>query len=496
MWACPRCHATYADARFCPVDGEALTVSIPGLSLERELGRGLAGAVWSARATTGERMAVKILHREWCSDPEMRARFEREAMAAGAVSHPCVAAPIATGALADGRPYLVMELIDGPSLEEMLADGPLPERHAIELAIDLAGALDAVHRAGVIHRDVKPGNVRIGSDARAHLLDFGVARRLDTDEVRLTTGGLTVGTPHYMSPEQCNGDDVGPRADVYALGVVLHRMLTGKVPFDGAAVAVMLAHTARPAPRVRDSAPSITPALDALVARCLSKSAADRPDAAELARALRSLTAARIRFERAATVPAAESRPSGMVRGTFSDSTADLPRPRRLPAAAGVTVAMAAAALAVGAMQLRGEELGQRLTADPIKVIGRPLPDLATTAPDLTVQPRRYLIAADGGVALRLGAPRELAPGEEQGLTIEAWDAEGEPIDTTDLVVTFAGPRGGVTGLAADPTRERGVYRVRARFDLDGDWTVRVFPPVGDTMVTFHLDVGTPIPTS
>jgi hypothetical protein len=109
---------------------------------------------------------------------------------------------------------------------------------------------------------------------------------------------------------------------------------------------------------------------------------------------------------------------------------------------------------------------------------------------------RSYLIAADEGVALRLGAPGHLPPGVEHELTVEAWNAEGDPIDTNDLVVTFAGPDGALVGFAAEPTRERGTYRVRTRFARAGAWTVRVFPPIGDAMVTFRLDVGDAIPST
>jgi len=109
---------------------------------------------------------------------------------------------------------------------------------------------------------------------------------------------------------------------------------------------------------------------------------------------------------------------------------------------------------------------------------------------------RAFLVAADEGVALRLGAPVYLKPGMEHDLTIEAWNAEGDPIDTTDMVVTFAGPDGALIGFAAEPTRTRGTYRVRTRFAREGAWTVRVFPPIGDAMVTFRLDVGDAIPST
>ncbi|MCB9564881.1 MAG: protein kinase [Kofleriaceae bacterium] len=317
MWTCPQCRLAVPDGRFCPADGTALRLEIDGLVVGRELGRGMTGTVYEAAAAGAPPVAIKVLHGEWIDDPEMRARFEREVRAAAAVRHPSLVTARGHGVLGDGRPYLVMELIDGPQLDEVLALGPLGEPRAIELTRELAGALAALHQAGVVHRDVKPGNIKIGRDGRARLLDLGVARRIDGDEARLTGGGLTVGTPHYMAPEQCTGEAIDGRTDVYALGVTLYRMITGALPFDGAAVAVMLAHTSRapepPSARVAVSAP-----LEALVMACLAKRPDDRPDARGLAAALEALAwgeapdpwAATVPFERgagrAATVRAAD----------------------------------------------------------------------------------------------------------------------------------------------------------------------------------------------
>ena len=511
MWICPLCRLELDEGRFCPLDGTPLsarTGSIPGLELERELGRGLTGTVWRARDGFGRPVAVKVLHREWAGHPEMRERFEREARAAAVVGHPGVVAPLAIGALADGRPYIVMQLVDGPSLEEVLALGPLLEDRAAELAAQLADALAACHRAGVIHRDVKPGNIRIGADGRARLLDFGVARQVDVDEARLTQGGLTVGTPHYMAPEQCTGDVVTGRADVYALGCVLYRMLTGTVPFEGAAVAVMLAHAARePVPPSRRADGTVSPGLEQLLMRCLAKRAGDRPDAAELADLLarRGERAAapetRIRFERAATVPAEATLELPVARRfeldePVTEPVAPVPRRHR-----GRRLA-ALAAFAVALLAFNTTETGHRL-AHRLGVHFHPSIPFLDGPPPATAEPmaaealpsppaawHRYLVAADEGIMLRVGTPAVLRHGVDVALTVEAWDADGQPLDTTDLVVTFAGPDGAVIGFAAEPTLDRGIYLVRTRFDRDGAWVLRVFPPRRDAMVTFHLDVG------
>jgi hypothetical protein len=486
MWVCPRCRAAFLDGFFCPFDGEPLAIA---LHLERELGRGLTGTVWQGRTVDAAPVAVKVLHREWADHGEMRERFVREARAAAAIRHPLVVAPCASGELADGRPFLVMELVDGPALEDVLEVGALPERRALAIAADLAGALAAVHQAGIVHRDVKPANVKIGRDGRARLFDFGVARRLDADEPRLTHGGLTVGTPHYMSPEQCSGDPTTGRADVYALGVVLFRMITGDVPFDGPAVAVMLAHATR-APRPASDLAPVSAALDRLITRCLAKRASDRPSAAELAAALAQLAAR-----------ADADRPAPAMPTPTANAIARV-RPRRSPGAwLGAAVALAILVLVVNATG-PGHDLAHRIGVHfhpDVPLLRGPMPQAAAMVAPPPVDPaalpaadeaRQYLIASDAGVALRLGAPVAIGSGREVELTIEAWDADGEPIATTDLVVTFAGPGGAVVGLAAEPTLARGLYRARTRFDVQGAWTVRVFPPIGESMVTFHVEVG------
>lgn len=503
MWVCPQCHAAFVEGRFCPHDGVALRGDephVPGLVIEHEIGRGLTGAVWRARGAGGHAVALKVLHRDWATHHEMRERFLREARAAASVVHPCVVAPLAVGTTEDGRPYIVMELVDGPSLEEVLALGPLPVARAAAIAADVASALAAAHRAGVVHRDVKPGNIKIARDGRARLLDFGVAYRLDVDEARLTQGGLTVGTPHYMAPEQCTGDVITGRTDVYALGCVLYRMLSGEVPFDGAAVAVMLAHAAREPVPLRARSVAAPAELEALVRRCLAKRPLDRPDAEALAEELTALatgrprrsSATRVRLGRASTMPAASTDDEESI--TRTQPVAPLARRRHW----GRWIA-AAASFAIALLVLNATELGHDV-AHRLGVHVHPdLPYLDGPQPAVAAEPRpfpenaawhRFVVAIDDGISLRLGAPATLRTGRDQELTIEAWDVDGEPIDTTDMVVTFAGPGGALVGFAAEPTRERGVYRVRTRFAEPGEWLVHVFPPHGNAMVTFHLEVG------
>ncbi len=541
MWTCPSCRTAVVDGRFCPFDRTQLVLVVDGCTVERELGRGLSGEVHAARRADGTAVAIKILHRDWVGDDEMRERFVREARAAATVDHPCVVAPSSAGLLDDGRPYLIMDLVEGPSLEEVLALGPLAAPRALAIARDLAGALAAVHAAGVIHRDVKPSNVRIGRDGRACLLDFGVALRPDADDARLTGGGLTIGTPHYMAPEQCTGDAVDGRTDVYALGVVLYRMLTGRLPFEGPAVAVMLAHASR-TPEPPSTHVPVPAALDALVMRCLAKRRDRRLEAGGLDFELTAVAWGlevdpRARTEATeldeadeadeadeldqgiATVDAATTvelagqplarasvgrHPRQRASGTGArwqdappaETDAHMTRrPRRgRVAVAALLVAATAAALvaftplhhALGLERLAWAHPHAAAAAAPAPV--RP----PTTPPPAAVVTagHQLIVASDDLVAIRVAVPATLEPGRSHELTVEVWDAAGLPVDTTDLVVTFAGPRGATIGLAADPTRTRGVYRVTARFAERGAWTMRVFAPLGDSVVQLRLDVG------
>lgn len=200
--------------------------------IQRELGRGGCGVVYEAlHRVIGRRAAIKVLHAELASSPEMIERFVREARAVNAIRHPHIADVYELGTLLDGRPYLVMALLAGVSLQAVLDDrGCLGPADAVAIALPLCDALHAAHEAGYIHRDVKAGNVIVeqrGDRWHVTLIDFGIAKLLEPDEDNLTSRGRVVGTPQAMAPEQLRGEPVDARTDVYALGVLLHRMLAG-----------------------------------------------------------------------------------------------------------------------------------------------------------------------------------------------------------------------------------------------------------------------------
>ncbi|MBI4584541.1 MAG: serine/threonine protein kinase [Planctomycetes bacterium] len=220
----------------------------------RPLGRGGMGQVYLARQVSlGREVALKILPPELAKNSTALERFFREARAASAINHPFIV-PVLEAGFLDGRPYIAMQLVRGVSVEEILAGGvPLKAKRALEIARDLARALQAAHDSGIIHRDIKPGNLLVEGDAasarlsgRVFLADFGLAL-LQGDET-LTRNGEILGTPAYMSPEQACGLKVNLSSDVYSLGASLYAMLTGHAPFEGSSYAAILALVAREEP--------------------------------------------------------------------------------------------------------------------------------------------------------------------------------------------------------------------------------------------------------
>jgi eukaryotic-like serine/threonine-protein kinase len=284
-------------------------VALPGVGdvidgryrLRRELGRGGAGAVFEAVHVFTQRLvALKIVHCD--GDPttrhELQSRLLREAHALATARHPGIVDLLDAGVGQDGVPYLVLERLEGRTLEGLLASrGKLSATDTGAIGLQLADALGAAHEAGVVHRDVKPGNVFLVRDAngveQTKLVDFGIAHlRAPLTEPRITCAGALIGTPEYMAPEQLLGaDDVDARCDVYALGVTLFECLTGTVPYAGAYPQILLRSiSSDPPPSVRLFAPDLSDALVHVIDRSIAKTRGHRyPTMAEFARALASV---------------------------------------------------------------------------------------------------------------------------------------------------------------------------------------------------------------
>jgi serine/threonine protein kinase len=241
------------------------------------LGAGGMGEVYKARDTRLDRtVAIKIVSDVMAASADARARMEREARAISRLNHPNICALYDIGTEA-GTDYLVLEYLQGETLATRLAAGPLSIAEALRIAMQVCDALDRAHRAGLVHRDLKPANVMLTKDG-AKLLDFGLAkesRSIQTKETiagsSLTEHGTIAGTLHYMAPEQVEGREADARTDIFAFGVVMHEMLTGRRAFEGSSPASLISAILRDAPRLQTLMPEVPPAVDRVVRRCLEK---------------------------------------------------------------------------------------------------------------------------------------------------------------------------------------------------------------------------------
>ena len=257
----------------------------------QEIGRGGMAVVYRAFQPSLRRyVAIKVLPEYLQVDPEFVARFQREARAAAQLSHPNVVTIYDVGEQA-GVHYIAMEYLEGGSLLDRLARGPLRSGEALQIVEQVGSALDFAHSHGLIHRDIKPANILFSADNRPKVTDFGIARAGDTS--RLTRAGTMLGTPEYMSPEQAEGRPVDYRADLYALGVILYEMLTGRVPFHADTPhAIVYALIHQPPPPPRQLRPDLPPAVEAVLLKALAKRPNDRfQRGADMATALRGAAA-------------------------------------------------------------------------------------------------------------------------------------------------------------------------------------------------------------
>ena len=256
------------------------------------------GEVWRAIDVVLDRpVAVKLLRPEYAQHHETLARFRAEARHAAALSHPAIAQVYDYGDSADGHPpFLVMELVDGPPLTRLLAAGPLDPVVVLDIVTQVAAGLAAAHAAGVLHRDIKPGNLLVGAGGQVKITDFGISYAAGS--APLTRTGTVIGTPGYLAPERLSGAGAGPSGDVYSLGMVAYECLSGRLPFTGTAVEIALAHQHQPLPPLPASVPGD---VAHLVTSMTAKDPALRPSgaaevadrAAALRDSLTNVTAAR-----------------------------------------------------------------------------------------------------------------------------------------------------------------------------------------------------------
>jgi hypothetical protein len=271
--------------------------------LLNELGSGGMAVVWRARdEVLGRPVAVKLLAGRFAGDPQSRARIRDEARAAATLSHPNIAQVYDYGESREAGgtlPYVVMELINGPTLQQRVASGPLPPRTVFRICGEVAAALAAAHADGLVHRDIKMANIMVTA-AGAKVVDFGIA----TAAGPVADEEMVVGTPAYLAPERLTGEDVQPASDVYALGVLLYRLLAHESPWSAESTTQMLSAHIYLEPAPLPPMPGVPPAVADLVARCLRKDPADRPTAAEVSATLGDAAEAAGAVREADPVPA------------------------------------------------------------------------------------------------------------------------------------------------------------------------------------------------
>ncbi len=262
---------------------EAVTVELVARRyvLDRIVGSGGFGDVWRATdSLLSRQVAIKVLRPEFARETDASRLLRTEAQRAASLVHPAIVRIYDYDEESlPGRPYLVMEYVDGPSLATVLHDGPLRPARVLDLVAQIAAGLDAAHRAGVTHRDIKAANVLLSSDGQVKITDFGISTAAGSGPVTAT--GLLVGTPEYLAPERASGVRGDPRSDLYSLGILAYKCLTGGVPFTGQPVEVLQAHRNLPLPALPNDVPA---EIGELVARLTAKDPQDRPgSAAEVA---------------------------------------------------------------------------------------------------------------------------------------------------------------------------------------------------------------------
>jgi eukaryotic-like serine/threonine-protein kinase len=295
---CNSCGNTFPSSlSFCLNDGSPLVdlESLIGITLDGRyrldslIGAGGMGDVYRAtHIHLDTQFAVKLLKPELVANQTAIKRFRLEAKAAGRIHHPNAIRVTDFGVTPERIVYLVMEIVEGRSLRDLMnLEGPLPYRRTFNIVRQVCGAVEAAHRGGIIHRDLKPDNInieKVSSFDRVKVLDFGIAKLKEANpDAYLTQAGTLIGTPQYMSPEQCQGKHLDPRSDIYSIGIILYEMLTGQVPFDGDAplqVVIKQLHES-PTP-IQDISRNVPASLAQVVMRCLEKDPERRPSSAAI----------------------------------------------------------------------------------------------------------------------------------------------------------------------------------------------------------------------
>ncbi len=298
--------------------------------IETKIGEGAWGAVYRAiHPTIGKHVAIKVMSHKLFDEPEAHKRFVAEARALASIRHPGIVEIFGIGRLRDGRAFLTMQWLEGETLGARLQRGPLPRDQALEIMRQIARALDAAHAKNIIHRDLKPDNVflvTVDDELSIKLVDFGLAKATKEHDraVAVTRSGQMVGTPLYMSPEQCRSKGVDHRTDIYALGCLGYEVLCGRVPFvhDNAAELIS-AHLNDEPPSPRALRPDLAPQIERMLVRMIAKRPDDRPTLGDVRQTIGAV------LRRAAQPLQAFSAPLDLESATTADDQAPPVKPQR-----------------------------------------------------------------------------------------------------------------------------------------------------------------------
>jgi beta-lactam-binding protein with PASTA domain/tRNA A-37 threonylcarbamoyl transferase component Bud32 len=429
------------------------------------LGRGGMAEVHRGRdLRLGREVAVKVLRGDLARDPSSQVRFRREAQAAASLNHPAIVAVYDTGedrTATGATPYIVMEYVEGETLRDLLRrEGRLSPERAMSLTADICAALDFSHRNGIVHRDVKPGNVMITPQGTVKVMDFGIARAVSDSAATMTSTAAVIGTAQYLSPEQARGEGVDARSDVYSAGCLLYELVTGTPPFTGdSPVAVAYQHV-REDPRTPSSInPVIPPELDAILLKAMSKNPANRYQSAADMRAdlLRAVAGQRVEAtpvmseaERTTLIGAA---PAGYDDDHWDDGQDD-GRGRRKTLIAAIVAAVVLIALVIGGLVVLNSGGDDTPTAPP--------PAAQVAVPDLAGQTQEAATAALTTQQLKAGpVTTEASPTVVKGAVIRTDPVAGSQVapDSAVSLVVSTGPAivgiPDVAGQQASAARDR-----------------------------------------